>query len=69
MYQLYVVLVKKRDPISQKSFLDNISESDTRHLLVHFWETVAEDLSVEFNAAAQGNVKVVFTMFAGPPRL
>ena len=23
---MYVVLVKKRDPISQKSFLDNISE-------------------------------------------
>lgn len=26
VYQLYVVLVKKRDPISQMSFLDNITE-------------------------------------------
>ena len=36
VYQLYVVLIKKRDPITQTSFLDNISEvSITIYIMYH----------------------------------
>ena len=33
---------------------NNIPQSEASELLVHFWEMIADDLAVEFSAAAQG---------------
>jgi len=94
VHQLHVVLVKKRDPMSQVTFLEStagvgiawtltplililtnplphmqhtctrthihpsithsLTKSDAHQLLTHFWETITEDLAVEFAAAAKG---------------
>ncbi|CAI8014359.1 Conserved oligomeric Golgi complex subunit 5 [Geodia barretti] len=56
VHQLHTVLVKKRDPHTQVSFLDNINGTPAHHLLTNFWEVITEDLGVELVAAAKASI-------------
>lgn len=55
VHQLHVVLVKKRDPMTQVSFLESITGTDAHQLLTHFWDSITENLRVELTAAAKAS--------------
>lgn len=49
-----MVLDKRRDPLSQMSFMDTVEGTPAHTLLVNFWTIITEQLAVEFAAAAKG---------------
>ncbi|KAL5497180.1 hypothetical protein EMCRGX_G013605 [Ephydatia muelleri] len=53
--QLGVVLDKRRDPLSQMSFMDTVEGTPAHTLLVNFWTIITEQLAVEFAAAAKAS--------------
>ncbi|KAF9580890.1 Conserved oligomeric Golgi complex subunit, partial [Lunasporangiospora selenospora] len=69
IYLLERVLARKRDPLSQTSFLDIVSSNMDGNMVHRFWQVLSAHLEQELKAAARSSQFIHQSLIDGFPRL